>query len=70
MKNMKLGTKNLGIVATILSVCLLFSIGSFVVTTKAMQASAQPPDHLHTPHTGIINQIPERATLLPVQPIK
>jgi hypothetical protein len=24
-----------------------------------MQALAQPPDHLNTPHTGIVHQIPE-----------
>lgn len=54
--------------ATILSVCLLLSIGSFIVSTKMRQASAQLPDHLYTPHTGIIHQTPERVTLVPLQP--
>jgi hypothetical protein len=35
-----------------------------------MQALAQPPDHLNTPHTGIVHQIPERVTLVPLQPQK
>lgn len=52
--------------AAILSVCLLFSIGSFIVSTKTMQASAQLPDHLYTPHAGVIHQTPERVTLVPL----
>ena len=74
MKYIKLGTKKIGTAGTIiiiLSVCLLlFSIGNFISSTKTMiqAASAQQPDHLYTPHTGIIHQIPERMTLVPVQP--
>ena len=58
--------KKLGITTAILSVCLLFSIGSFIVSTKIMQASAQLPDHLYAPHTRIIHQTPERVTLVPL----
>jgi hypothetical protein len=73
MKYIKLGTKKIGTAGTIiiiLSVCLLFSIGNFILSTKTMiqAASAQQPDHLYTPHTGIIHQIPERVTLSPAQP--
>lgn len=46
-------------------ICLLLSIIGCVSTT--MQALAQPPDHLYTPHTGIAHQIPERVTLVPMQ---
>ncbi len=60
----------LGIVAIIISVCLLLLIGSFIINTK-MQALAQlPADHLYTPHTGIVHQIPGRVTLIPVSPNK
>ena len=72
MKYIKLGTKKIGTAGTIiiLSVCLLFSIGNFISSTKTMiqAASAQQPDHLYTPHTGIIHQIPEGVTLSPAQP--
>jgi len=69
MKYIKMRTKKVSITAaTILSVCLLFSLGSFIVSTKMMRVSAQLPDHLYTPHTGIIHQIPERLTLIPLQP--
>ena len=72
MKYIKLGNKKIGTAGTIiiLSVCLLFSIGNFISSTKTMiqAASAQQPDHLYAPHTGIIHQIPERVTLVPVQP--
>jgi hypothetical protein len=72
MKYIKLGKKKIGTAGTIiiLSVCLLFSIGNFILSTKTMiqVASAQQPDHLYTPHTGIIHQIPERMTLVPAQP--
>jgi len=69
MECIKMRTKKASIAAaTILSVCLLFSIGSFIVSTKMMQASAQLPDHLYTPHTGVIHQTPERVTLVPSQP--
>ena len=72
MKYIKLGNKKIGTAGTIiiLSVCLLFSIGNFISSTKTMiqAASAQQPDHLYTPHTGIIHQIPERVTLVPAQP--
>ena len=73
MKYIKLGTKKIGTAGTIiiiLSVCLLFSIGNFILSTKTMiqAASAQQPDHLYTPHTGIIHQIPERVALVPAQP--
>jgi hypothetical protein len=64
MEFIKIRTK-LGI-TTVISVCLLFSIGSCIVSTKIMQASAQLPDHLYTPHTGIIHQTPERLTLVPL----
>jgi hypothetical protein len=72
MKYIKLAKKKIGTAGTIilLSVCLLFSIGNFILSIKTMiqAASAQQPDHLYTPHTGIIHQIPERVTLSPVQP--
>ena len=73
MKYIKLAKKKIGTAGTIiiiLSVCLLFSIGNFISSTKTMiqAASAQQPDHLYTPHTGIIHQIPERGTLVPAQP--
>ena len=72
MKYIKLAKKKIGTAGTIiiLSVCLLFSIGNFISSTKTMMqaASAQQPDHLYTPHTGIIHQIPERVTLVPAQP--
>ena len=72
MKYIKLGKKKIGTAGTIiiLSVCLLFSIGNFILSTKTMiqVASTQQPDHLYTPHTGIIHQIPERVTLSPAQP--
>ena len=74
MKYIKLGNKKIGTAGTIiiLSVCLLFSIGNFISSTKTMiqAASAQQPDHLYTPHTGIIHQVPERLTLSPLQPQK
>jgi hypothetical protein len=59
MEFIKIRTK-LGITTAILSVC------SFIVSTKIMQASAQLPDHLYAPHTGIIHQTPERVTLVPL----
>lgn len=60
-----MGDKKLGISAIIISVFLLFPIGSFIASTKFMQAaSAQLPDQLYTPHTGIIHQTPERLTLV------
>lgn len=59
----------LRIAAIIISVCLLLLIGSFIINTK-MQALAQLPDHLYTPHTGIVHQIPGRLTLIPVSPNK
>jgi hypothetical protein len=69
MEFIKLGTRNIGIAVFLISVCLLLVIGSFTVNTT-MQALAQPPDHLYTPHTGIVHQIPERITLVPLQPQK
>ena len=73
MKYIKLGTKKIGTAGTIiilLSVCLLFSIGNFILSIKTMiqAASAQQPDHLYTPHTGIIHQVPEELTLVPAEP--
>jgi hypothetical protein len=74
MKYIKLGKNKIGTTGSsiiILSVCLLFLIGSFIFSTKTMiqSASAQQPDtHLYTPHTGIIHQIPDRVTLVPAQP--
>jgi len=73
MKYIKLGTKKIGTAGTIiiiLSICSLFSIGNFILSTKTMiqAASAQQPDHLYTPHTGIIHQVPEELTLVPAEP--
>jgi hypothetical protein len=69
MEYIKIRTKKASIAAaTILSVYLMFSIGSLIVSTKMMHASAQLPDHLYTPHTGIIHQTPERLTIVPLQP--
>jgi hypothetical protein len=68
MEYIKKGMK-LEIAAIIISVCLLLLIGSFIINTK-MQALAQLPDHLYTPHTGIVHQIPGRVTLIPVLPNK
>ena len=68
MEYIKKGMK-LEIAAIIISVCLLLLIGSFIINTK-MQVLAQLPDHLYTPHTGIVHQIPGRVTLIPVSPNK
>jgi hypothetical protein len=72
LEHIKIGTEKASIAAAaaILSVCLLLflTIGSFIINTKMRQASAQLPDHLYTPHTGIIHQTPERVTLVPLQP--
>jgi hypothetical protein len=72
MEYIKLGKEKIGTTGSIIifSICLLFLIGSFILSTKTMMqaASAQLPDHSYTPHTGILHQIPERLTLVPAQP--
>jgi hypothetical protein len=66
MEYIEMGDKKLGISAIIISVFLLFSIGSFIVGTMQVASAQLLPDHSYTPHTGVIHQTPERLTLVPL----